>query len=240
MTLESLVAKLRCRRTENVQILETPAGDGDTGDTCDTCDTTMLRTPAAQSLTRGKLGYFPRQVSPMPQMWLATLGDTQRKKQSSVATVATVASVSLQKSAFPAVNTWEARIRAMRHLNANASYLERAASRHYAALQASALQFMAGQWIDAAVSAGWDAAELFGVYPGTPEQQAARIGALGLVSGLALSMSGHRIISITSERAELQNAHSTLMHQRNGADMQNSVPFWRAQTYNLENCQCQW
>lgn len=71
-------------------------------------------------------------------------------------------------------------------------------------LQTLSRKFILGEWLAVALAQGWDALELFGVFPCATQFAARRLDCLGLVPMLGLGSLGGRLVEIGTNAAIIE------------------------------------
>jgi hypothetical protein len=92
------------------------------------------------------------------------------------------------------------------------------------ALKAKALAFLDAPWAAKAASVGWDAGQLFGLYPPAPRY---RYGAQGLVTHLAWTVHRSELVALDAEYATFcTKSGAPLRKPRALPEAEISQPFW--------------
>ncbi len=92
------------------------------------------------------------------------------------------------------------------------------------ALKTKALAFLDTPWAAQAASAGWDAVQLFGLYPPAPRN---RYGAQGLVTLLAWTVFRCEFVMLDAEHASFRTKSGALLRKpRVLPETEISQPFW--------------
>jgi hypothetical protein len=96
-----------------------------------------------------------------------------------------------------------------------------------ARLQALSRKFILGEWLGIALRQGWDALELFGVFPAALDFARRRGDALGLVPALALSQLGGRLVEIGPDAAIVEGRDlNWLRHPRRLGGQPWAIVWW--------------
>ena len=118
--------------------------------------------------------------------------------------------------------TWRARIESLPRLP-DESAAEALAARRMEQLRDAALSFLDGAWALRAVEAGWNAVQLFGVNPASPERH---YGAWGLVAFLAWSVHEPQLAGVDAAYALRTASGAELRKAREVVEAGYARPFW--------------
>ena len=94
-------------------------------------------------------------------------------------------------------------------------------------LQKFSLRFVDSPWLPIALAQGWDARELFGIFPAALPIAARRQDCLGLVPSISLSRLGGQLVEINGDSAIIEGRGNRLRHTRRLGGRSWSLPWWQ-------------